>query len=293
MAVDMYATDWGECYPAAAYDMGDAGGYNADGVYCAGKWRWHGRRRDFDSPFDPRLGCLAPYIGLETTRVEKQDSDTRSATELRGEVRRLQGIKMCPSFDSYYRSSARYSYEAGAGGYVYNSLFVGSYRGFTGGPFDNEDVNGNWVIDADEQYGDLEALTHGARVPMFRDPQNTIMFTDGAELRYDGTKLYLTETYEATTPDPMLWYAPWGTPNTTGVDSWGWPAANNPTIHFRHGGMANVLWLDGRVTSRRMDSSISGSVSDPANWMSSTIAEFAEYDLGWFGPDDYTLWDYR
>ncbi len=118
------------------------------------------------------------------------------------------------------------------------------------------------------------------------------MFTDGAELRYDGANLYLMETFEAAPPLRALWYPPWGTPNTTGLDAWGWAAVNNPTVHFRHGGMANVLWLDGHVTGRRMDFSLTGIVSDPADWMTSTTADFAAHELGWFGPKDYTLWDY-
>jgi len=262
MAVDMYTTDWGEYYPPAAEDFDDVGGFNSEGVYCAGYWRWHGWRPDFDSPFDPSRGYLAPYLGPD------------------GEIKR------CPTFNSYYRAGARYSYEAGAGGYVYNKLFVGSYQGFAGGKWDIDPMTF-------QQLGDPKASWHGSRVPMFRDPQGTIMFTDGAELRYDGNRPYIMETFEAAPPYPALWYPPWGTPNKTGFDLWGWPNTTLPTIHFRHDGLANVLWLDGHVSPRRMDFSRSGTIYDPANWMVQTTVDFAAYDLGWFGPDDYTLWDYR
>ena len=258
-AVEMYTSDWGECYPPAAEDIDDAGGYNSDGVYCAGYHRWHGTRPDFDSKFDPQRGYLAPYLG------EK------------GEVRR------CPTFRGAYKDEPRYSYEAGGGGYVYNRLFVGSYQGYAGGKWDVD-----WSTVPPTQLGDTESSWHGSRVPMFRDPGKTIMFTDGAELRYDGDRLYLMETYEATAPYPSLPYSPWGVPDTA-------PMYNTmPTIHFRHAGMANVLWLDGHADRRKMDFSRTGTVSDPADWMvSKADVNYAEYDLGWFGPEDYSLWDYR
>jgi prepilin-type processing-associated H-X9-DG protein len=50
-----------------------------------------------------------------------------------------------------------------------------------------------------------------------------------------------------------------------------------PSIHFRHRGKANVVWCDGHLTSEEM----------------ATEAEkhFTRIDLGWFGPDDNSLFD--
>jgi len=57
-------------------------------------------------------------------------------------------------------------------------------------------------------------------------------------------------------------------------------------MHFRHDGMANVLWLDGRVTSHRMDFTKAGNNAYGAN--------SAAMNVGWFGTDDFSFWgDYK
>ena len=49
-----------------------------------------------------------------------------------------------------------------------------------------------------------------------------------------------------------------------------------PTIHFRHRGRANVAWADGHVTSEAL---------------ARTGGKWASRQLGWFGPDDNSLFD--
>ncbi len=49
-----------------------------------------------------------------------------------------------------------------------------------------------------------------------------------------------------------------------------------PTIHFRHRGRANVAWADGHVSSETLER---------------TDCRSADHALGWFGPDDNSLFD--
>jgi len=269
LAVDMYASDWGEYYPPGKEDV-DVLAPNSRGVWTAGYWRWHGHRKDGDHPFDPRYGYLAPYLGVQTRRVEEQDSDTTTVN-----AENFQGIKMCPSFRSYYDRGKRNSYEWGAGGYGYNCLFVGSQEGYFGG---------TWTG------GRPENVWYGARASMFRDPTNTIMFADCAMPLKDSAtgEEYLIEESELVPPWFLKSFAasPWNpdpsTPGSPKVNTmWGRPSA---TIHFRHNGLANVLWLDGHVSGRTMDFTTQTNAYGGHNW---------RWHVGWFGPDDFTLWDYQ
>jgi prepilin-type processing-associated H-X9-DG protein len=51
----------------------------------------------------------------------------------------------------------------------------------------------------------------------------------------------------------------------------------DPSIHFRHRDQANVVWCDGHVSSERLQTEAGG--------------YFSEWDLGWFGPADNSLFD--
>ena len=87
----------------------------------------------------------------------------------------------------------------------------------------------------------------------------TVMFADAAYLQGNGKKAKLIE-YSFTEPPQSV---------GGGIPPW-------PTIHFRHRGRANVVWCDGHVTSEAR---------------SRTDARSASRALGWFGPDDNTLFD--
>ena len=89
-------------------------------------------------------------------------------------------------------------------------------------------------------------------------PAATVMFADAAYLQGNGKKAKLIE-YSFVEPPQ---FAGGGTP---------WP-----TIHFRHRGRANVAWADGHVTSEAL---------------ARTGGKWTAYALGWFGPDDNSLFD--
>lgn len=279
MAVEMYTSDWDEYFPASAMDSEDVINPGADWAdQRAGYWRWHGRRIGADYPFDPRVGPLATYLGLPTLRVEAQQEMAVDADALLGELRKLEGVKMCPSFRGYYREGGK-NFEWGAGGYGYNGWSVGSQEAFSGS-------STNWTGLRPD------SLWHGSRRPMFADPSNTVMFADAAFPRNDDGQFY-AESHEIVPPyfmesyttDPVTWAPkpqPYDYGNPKPVKSWG---LANPTIHFRHGGLANVLWLDGHVSTRKMDFSRLG-----ANIYG---ADSAAMNVGWFGADDFSLWDYK
>lgn len=100
--------------------------------------------------------------------------------------------------------------------------------------------------------------TVGMRPGALAHPAQTVMFADAAYMQGNGAKAKLIEYSFAEPPR----FAGGGTP---------WP-----TIHFRHRGKANVAWADGHVTAEILDR---------------TGARGAAQHLGWFGPDDNTLFD--
>jgi prepilin-type processing-associated H-X9-DG protein len=98
----------------------------------------------------------------------------------------------------------------------------------------------------------------GMRPQAIARPAETMMFADAAFLQGGGKKARLIEYSFA---EPPL-FAGGGTP---------WPS-----IHFRHRGRANVAWCDGHVTAESMER---------------TDGRSAAHALGWFGPDDNSLFD--
>lgn len=60
--------------------------------------RWHGARAGGGGAFDPKLGYLAPYLGLSRT------------------------VKLCPLLSGLVKSG---SFEEGTGGYGYNAAYIG------------------------------------------------------------------------------------------------------------------------------------------------------------------------
>ena len=89
-------------------------------------------------------------------------------------------------------------------------------------------------------------------------PAATVMFADTAYLQGSGKKAKLIE-YSFAEPPQLV----------GGIAAW-------PTIHFRHRGRANVAWADGHVTSETL---------------ARTGSRGAAQGLGWFGPDDNSLFD--
>jgi prepilin-type N-terminal cleavage/methylation domain-containing protein/prepilin-type processing-associated H-X9-DG protein len=100
--------------------------------------------------------------------------------------------------------------------------------------------------------------TAGLRPAALARPAQTVMFADAAFLQGSGPRARLIEYSFAEPPR----FASGGTP---------WPS-----IHFRHRGRANVAWADGHVSAEPLARSDSRS---------------AAHALGWFGPDDNSLFN--
>ena len=64
----------------------------------------------------------------------------------------------------------------------------------------------------------------------------------------------------------------------------GWGMRPDPVIHFRHNNRANILWLDGHVDSDKMSFTVD-------KYLSHGAGTAPLYHLGWFGPDNFTLFD--
>jgi prepilin-type processing-associated H-X9-DG protein/prepilin-type N-terminal cleavage/methylation domain-containing protein len=147
--------------------------------------RWFGVR-NAQGRFEPRDGALVPYL--------------RDGGRLRE----------CPSFRSEADGALPVGFDRGTGGYVYNSICIGSrvwWEGFR-----------------------PEAFNASAREADLASPPATAMFADGA---LDvGTGL---AEYAFMTPPPTV------AARIAGAYPF------DPSIHFRHTGRANVLFADGHL----------------------------------------------
>jgi prepilin-type N-terminal cleavage/methylation domain-containing protein/prepilin-type processing-associated H-X9-DG protein len=163
-------------------------------------------------------------------------------------------VKECPSLTQTKTGPAYNAFEASCGGYGINEMFVGSRC---------------W----DPQYGFSDAgYSACARLIEFDHSSETVAFTDTAlAQRTAGGEHYIIEYSFVQTP----WFMSGGQP----APGWGRPT---PSIHFRHGGKTNIAWLDSHVSSREMDFTTPGNAYGGDN---------ALWNLGWFNPDDFTLFD--
>lgn len=159
---------------------------------------------------------------------------------------------MCPSFLKYAKSGAvPNTYEANAGGYGYNLVYIGSTLYRNGG--------------TEEGY---EATT---RISELNDPSQTVMFTDAA-MPQSNPYPHLIEDSFCWTPFHLNFSPPYA------PSQW----MTDPTIHFRHLGRANVIWCDGHVSTEEM------SFTKPTNIYG---ADNNSWGIGWFGPRDNSLFD--
>lgn len=150
-----------------------------------------------------------------------------------------EGVRRCPAFPVPHRGPE--AFEARCGGYGYNDRGVGSqvYRlGYR-----------------------PEAMQRGMRPSEIRQPAATVMFADTAFGQPYGAPRYFieysfAEAYYFVGDRPDQLYGP-----------------ASPSIHFRHGGRAGVVWCDGHVTFEPQ-----------------TLGNF-KLRLGWFGPPDNSLFD--
>jgi len=126
-----YATENNNAYVAAADDL-----WNNNGLH-----RWHGTRKNFNSPFDPLKGPLAAYLA---------DGKVRECSQKVG------FLKIGSSYQNF---------ELGSGGYGYNMLYIGS-RHWAGGI---STLNA-WK----------EAYARTTRTFEVHSPSQTVMFADSA-----------------------------------------------------------------------------------------------------------------
>jgi prepilin-type processing-associated H-X9-DG protein len=147
-------------------------------------------------------------------------------------------ITHCPAFSGAVKSTSKHAFESNCGGYGYN-VGVGSLISILG--------NGS------------QAMKEGMNPADLQHPANTVMFADCALSQPYGSKpKYLIE-YSFAEP-----YYHFGTRSQP-----------YPSIHFRHNGLANVVWCDGHVSSEKMTHS--------------SAKHFKKFNLGWFGPADNSL----
>lgn len=126
-------------------------------------------------------------------------------------------IRRCPEFNSLLAADQANAFEASCGGYGYNMVGVGSTY---------------YLPDSSEPDKTLKGLPPGK----VKKPQHTVMFADTALGQPYNNPTYLIE-YSFAEPYYFL--------DSRGRES----QRSTPSVHFRHGGEANVVWCDGHVTS--------------------------------------------
>ncbi len=177
--------------------------FHDDGIPSNGGYhRWHGTRQSDGASAD----------------VQENTSDaTKGPLSLYlagGEV------KQCPANVKYYTEGIK-AFEAGCGGYGYNSVGVGS-RCY--------------------QYNlisDIRAMKSSMKTTEIENPAEKVMFTDTAYV--SGGQLI---EYSFCEPPMFVLDLGSGTREYPGVV---------PSIHFRHLGKTNVVWCDGHVSAEKLD----------------------------------------
>ncbi|MFC1677946.1 prepilin-type N-terminal cleavage/methylation domain-containing protein [Planctomycetota bacterium] len=161
-------------------------------------------------------------------------------------------VKECPRKVKFTKNTGWSSnYEQGCGGYGYNISYIGSrlWRGYS--------TMDSWK----------RAHTQTTRITEVENPSKTLMFADCAMSQ--NSKSY-NETSFAWQPFILDFN---GDPTDRYL---------SPTIHFRHRHKANVVWVDGHVSSLKM------AQFDYTNVYG---VDSADMELGWFGPIDNRLFD--
>lgn len=171
------------------------------------------------------------------------------------------GVRRCPAFASELDRLEREGrgFESGCGGYAYNAAYVGCVR--------RESSPGRWVLATGRSGGRTVRTGDDTGAPRhwFGSPARTVAFADAA-LAGDGLVEY-------SFVEPPEW------PEYPG-------ARPDPSIHFRHQGLANVCWLDGHVSAERRTFTA---------WSGVYGGDPDALGLGWFGDADEGngLFDYE
>jgi prepilin-type N-terminal cleavage/methylation domain-containing protein/prepilin-type processing-associated H-X9-DG protein len=147
--------------------------------------RWHGTRAAIDQPFDPADGPLTPYLGTDGA------------------------IKSCPTYEGKFVDGVN-AFEAGCGGYGYNSNYIGSD-----------------ILDGNRTGVDASVYNSSANAAEIIMPDRKLMFADAGFM-----------TLAAPGQPGVIEYSFLEPP--LGV--------LQPSMHFRHRGrQSNVFWADGHV----------------------------------------------
>lgn len=201
-----------------------------------GRHRWHGVRESDAPGADPQRNRFDPLKG------------PLAASLADGKV------KACPSFRRFAADRQHNAFEAGTGGYGYNSRGVGSQ---------------------DYVYGSSRrAALLGMPTGRIRRPGDTVMFTDAALPQAGGGGQFLTEYSFAEAPWVVLPGRNGPYELTRGL--------TDPSIHFRHRGRCSVVWCDGHAAGEKM------SFSKPRNIYG---GDNERWRIGWFGPANNSLFD--
>jgi len=196
LANEGYAGGHDDFYVRAAPDIWDSTGFGVGG----GRHRWHGVREASGIHPDPKKNTFDPLKG--PLRVYLADGK----------------IKQCPQIVRFVKDGNKNAFEAGCGGYGYNSVGVGS-RNY--------------------QYGFCdEAMRSSMKTTEINRPSEKVMFTDTGFVQGDKSK-YIIE-YSFCEPPHFVFF------NGIKIIEAGRPV---PSIHFRHLGKTNVIWCDGHVSS--------------------------------------------
>ncbi len=154
-------------------------------------------------------------------------------------------IRQCPSFPAEEIAAESGGFERGNGGYGYNNRFLGVQ-----------------LVQRAESVFEVATDRSGAVTGWVRRPAETIMFTDAA---FAASRLI-----EYSFAEPRFH------PQFAGTRA-------DPSIHFRHRGLANVAWCDGHVDAHERTFTASSGLYR-------TKPE--RFGIGWFGRhDDNRLFD--
>lgn len=171
-------------------------------------------------------------------------------------------VRDCPSFKDFDSG-----FETGCGGFGYNQTFVGSYiklNGHTSEGWGNYSIDG---IDSPTQSGNL--------ADSFTSPTQTVAFCDTAFASKTHAPAKGIIEYSFCEPPRGAMYG----------ETWNTTYPKRPSIHFRHMGMANIAWLDSHISEEEM------TFSNNSSGSAYGYAKPIDYHIGFFGPNDYSLFD--
>jgi hypothetical protein len=174
-----------------------------------GLHRWHGVRKSDIPDSDPQVNTFDP------------EKSPLKEYLLSGK------IKECPTKVDFVKESSLNAFEAGCGGYGYNSIGIGSRT---------------------YKYGfNDKAFKSSMKTAEVQRPYKTIMFTDTAYAQgLSGS--YLVE-YSFCVPPK------WVDKPGRKIKEMNMPKPK-PSIHFRHCKRTNVVWSDGHISTEKLEHSI-------------------------------------